>query len=79
MHDSFNKLFCEFNLEGKHGHRNELVFLLDEMLRREAITRDEYRRSNNQITASLNEVDGEEEDSLKDDDVEKGDEEVSIR
>ena len=36
----FNELFIEFIRQKKHEHRNELVFLLDELLRQEAIDRD---------------------------------------
>ena len=37
----------------KHEHRNELVFLLDELLRQETITRDEYKRLNNFLSEYL--------------------------
>ena len=33
--ERFRELFKEFIREGKHEHRNELVFLLDELLRQE--------------------------------------------
>ena len=40
----FRTLWAAFTREGKHEHRNEIVFLLDELLRQEAITRDDYRK-----------------------------------
>ena len=49
----FNTRFVEFTRHGKHEHRNELVALLDEMLRRKVIERDEYTRLNNLIASSL--------------------------
>ena len=36
----FNELFIEFVRQKKYEHRNELVFLLDELLRQEAIGKD---------------------------------------
>ena len=56
---------------GKHGHRNERVFLLDELLRQDGINRDEYKQLNTMLTESIDEeVDiepdsEEEEDELK--------------
>ena len=49
----FNTRFVEFTRQGKHENRNELVALLDEMLRRKAIERDEYKRLNDLIASSL--------------------------
>ena len=37
----FNKLYKEFT-QGNHEHRNELVALLDELLRQNGISREEY-------------------------------------
>ena len=49
----FNTRFVEFTRQGKHENRNELVALLDELLRRKAIERDEYKRLNDLIASSL--------------------------
>ena len=49
----FNTRFVEFTRQGKHENRNELVALLDEMLRRKAIERDEYKRLNDLVASSL--------------------------
>ena len=48
----FNKLYKEFT-QGRHEHRNELVALLDELLRQNDISREEYTRRNNVIAKSL--------------------------
>ena len=53
LHNSFNKLFIEFTRGGKHEHRNELVFLLDELLSKNGIDNDKYQRLNNIIATSL--------------------------
>ena len=37
----FHELYIEFTRQGKHEHRNELVFLLDELLRKDGINREE--------------------------------------
>ena len=39
--------------QGKHEHRNELVFLLDELSRQDGINRDEYTQLNNILAESL--------------------------
>ena len=44
-------------MAGKHEHRNEVVFLLDELLRQDAINRDEYAQLNNMLAESLDEED----------------------
>ena len=65
--DRFNQLFTQ---HGKHEHRNELVFLLDEVLRQDGINRDEYAQLNNMLAESLDEEDDddeEERESTKDD------------
>ena len=49
----FNTRFVEFTRHGKHEHRNELVALLDEMLRKNAIKRNEYMKLNDLIASSL--------------------------
>ena len=46
--DRFNQMFKEFMLQGKHVHRNKLVFLLDELLRQ-----DKHTQLNNMLTESL--------------------------
>ena len=49
----FSKLYKEFT-QGRHEHhRNELVALLDELLRHNGISREEYTRRNNVIAKSL--------------------------
>ena len=49
------KLWKEFTREGKHEHRNEIVFILDELLRQDGITQDEYTKLNNILAESLDE------------------------
>ena len=51
--ERFNKLSKEFMRQEKHEHRNELVFLLDELLRQDGINRDEYAQYNNMLAESL--------------------------
>ena len=46
-------LWTEFTRQGKHEHRNEIVFLLDELLRQEGINRDDYNKLNNLLAESL--------------------------
>ena len=53
LRKQFNKLFCEFWREKKYKHRNELVFLLDELLRKSGITLDTYKQVNNLLAQSL--------------------------
>ena len=70
LDNSFNKLFIEFARGGKHEHRNELVFLLDELLRQNAINKNEYQRLNNILAAFSNDIqdDNGDNDSDYDDD-----------
>ena len=49
----FHELYTEFTREGKHEHRSELVFLLDELLRKGGINREEYTQLNNILAESL--------------------------
>ena len=51
--ERFHTLWTEFTRQGKHNNRNEIVFLLDELLRQEGITRDEYTQLNNLLAESL--------------------------
>ena len=53
LESRFNKLFCEFTRQKKLENRNELVFLLDEMLRHEYITPVDYESFNNILADSL--------------------------
>ena len=58
LHDNiykkrFNELFGEFTRSKKYETRNEIVFLLDEMLRRERITLSEYEKLNNILIETL--------------------------
>ena len=55
--ERFRELFKEFIQEGKHEHRNELEFLLDELLRQEGIDRDQYKQLNTMPAESLDEED----------------------
>lgn len=49
----FTTLFREFWRESKHKHRNELVIILDELLNRNAITRETYKKLNSLLAQSL--------------------------
>ena len=51
--ERFRTIWSEFTRQGKHEHRNEIVYILDELLRQEAITRDDYRKLNNILAESL--------------------------
>ena len=50
---------CSRNTRGRetHDHRNELLFLLDVLLRQDGINRDEYAQLNNMLPKSLDEED----------------------
>ena len=50
VRDRFNQLYVEFMRHNKHEHTNELMFLLDEMLRQGAITPIEYAQLNTGLT-----------------------------
>ena len=64
----FHELYTEFTLQGKHEHRNELVFLLDELLRKGGIIRVEYTQLNNILAESLvSGIESAEEDKAEDD------------
>ena len=52
VRDRFNELYVEFMRHNKHEHTNELMFLLDEMLRQGAITPTEYAQLNPSLTAA---------------------------
>jgi len=71
LKERFNKLLREYDLESKYEHRNELVFLLDELLRREGIDRDEYKKLNNEIVSIAEKEEEEEEEEEEEDDLEK--------
>ena len=49
----FPELYTQFMRQEKHEHRNELVFLLDELLRQRCIDREEYKILNNILAKSL--------------------------
>ena len=55
--DRFNQRFKECRRQGKHEHRNELVFLLDELLREDDINQAEYAQLNKMLAESLDEED----------------------
>ena len=65
----FNKVYKEFT-QGRHEHRNELVALLDELLRQNGISREEYMPRNHVIAKSLDAaaVDGDDADTMHADD-----------
>ena len=65
----FNKLYKEFT-QGRHEHnRNELVALLDELLRQNGTSREEYTWRNNVIAKSLDAaVDDDDADTMHADD-----------
>ena len=50
VRDRFNKLYVEFMRHNKYEHTNELMFLLDEMLRQGDITPTEYAQLNTSLT-----------------------------
>ena len=49
----FHELYTEFTRQGKHEHRKELVFLLDELLRKGGLNREEYTQLTNILAGSL--------------------------
>ena len=51
--EGLQKRFHESMQQGKHEHRNELVFLLDELLQQCGIDREEYAILNNILAKSL--------------------------
>ena len=53
----FKKLYNEFMRDKKHENRNELVSILDELLRQEAISHEVYNQVNNFLAESLGEDD----------------------
>ena len=76
----FHELYTEFTRQGKHEHRDELVFLLDELLWQQDIDREEYTILNNIHAKSLGSgiADEEQDDdkesaNVKDDSVEEED------
>ena len=52
IQDRFNELYVGFVRKGKHENRNELEFLLDELLREGAIDPTEYTQLNTRLTAA---------------------------
>ena len=50
IRDRFNELYVGFMRKGKHENRNELEFLLDELLRQAAIDPTEYTQLNTRLT-----------------------------
>ena len=67
LQQRFKKLFCEFIRKKKHENRNELVFILDELLRQEAISQETYTQVNNLLAGSLGDDGSEEMDVDADD------------
>ena len=67
IRDRFNELFVGFARKGKHENRNELEFLVDELLRQGVIDPTEYTQLNTRLT--------EEEDLTIDKEEEEGEEE----
>ena len=74
--ERFRELFKEFIREGKHEHRNEVVFLLYELLRQEGIDRGQYKQLNTMLAESLDEDDDDakEEEEMDVDAADKDDE-----
>ena len=68
----FNELFYEFTRNKKYEHRNELVFILDEMLRREFITLSKYEELNNILAKTLDK------DNLDKEEVEEKEEKEEV-
>ena len=68
VRDRFNQLYVEFMRHNKHEHTNELMFLLDEMLRQGAITPTEYAQLNTSLTeaADLKTAEAEKEEDSDD-------------
>ena len=65
----FHELYTEFTRQWKkHEHKNELVFLLDELLRQQGIDREEYTILNNTLGS---EIADDEEEEEKDGSVEE--------
>ena len=72
--ERFRVLFKEFIREGMHKHRNEVEFLLGELLRQEGIDRDQYKQLNNTLAESFDGEDGDvKEDAEMDVDAEDED------
>ena len=72
VRDRFNQLYVEFMRHNKHEHTNELMFLLDEMLRQGAITPTEYAQLNTSITEAADlRTDGAEKEQDSDDEEEQ--------
>ena len=64
----FYELYTEFTRQGKHEHINELVILLDELLRKGGIDREEYTQLNNILAELLGSgIELAEEDKMEDD------------
>ena len=64
----FNELVCKVIHDKRREHRNELVFLLDELKLQKGVSRKKYTRLNNSLSESLDDAaDGEEE--IGEDDV----------
>ena len=63
----FHKTFHEFTQLGKVENRNELLFILDVMVRRQLITPSEYEQLNNMLANSL----ADDDDSVDQDDEEE--------
>ena len=72
VRDRFNQLYVEFMRHNNHKHTNELMFLLDEMLRQGAITPTEYTQLNTGLTEAANlKTDEAEKEEDSDDDKEQ--------
>ena len=53
IYRKLNNLYPKFKLEKKQEQRNELVALLDELLRQDEITREDYTKLNNNMAKCL--------------------------
>ena len=73
----FSELFGEFTRNKKYETGNELVFLLDEMLRRERITLSEYEKLNNILAKTLDK-DNPDKEEEEEEEEEEGEVEVVV-
>ena len=57
LYNRFKILHCQFLRHGKHEHRNDLVLLLNGMLRRKLITQEDYQKSTDMLDIEMVEED----------------------
>ena len=71
MQERFNDLYVRFVREKKHENRNELEFLLDEMLRQGAIDPTEYKQLNTRLSEAEDQMIDKEEKAESEEDEEE--------